>query len=166
MCGVLYAPMRLLHLADLQSAAMDKLYFYVLQTDWMMVRWLPDCEEKSKELLKDISLRQVILTCDIDVDWANNEKIADADNDDDKEGGDDSLNDDDLDLDIDDEEEDEEKDDAFDFSIPEQVFVVCIIDCQLLYSLMSFFCSQSYLDIKNYGGDGLRDTVMTFWLER
>jgi hypothetical protein len=106
---------------------MDKLYFYVLQTDWMMVRWLPDCEQKPKELLKDNSLCQVILTCDVDVDWANNEEIAEAGNDNDEEGGDDSLNDNDLDLDIDKEEEDEEEDDAFDFSIPEQAFVECIL---------------------------------------
>jgi hypothetical protein len=130
-CHVFYALMHLLCLADLQSAAMDKLYYYVLQTDWMIIRWLPDCKQKSKELLRDCSLREVILTCDIDVDWANNKEIADADNDD-KEGGDDSLNDNDLDLNIDNEEEDEREDDAFYFSNPEQVFVVCIIDCQLL----------------------------------
>jgi hypothetical protein len=53
LCHVLYAPM---HLADLQSAAMDKLYFHVLQIDWMIVRWLPDCKQQSKELLKDDSL--------------------------------------------------------------------------------------------------------------
>jgi hypothetical protein len=67
-----------------------------------------------------------------------NEGIPDADTDDDKEGGDDALNNDDLDLGINDEEEDEEEDDAYDFSILEQVFVVCIIECQLLHSLMSF----------------------------
>jgi hypothetical protein len=68
MCCVLYAPMHLLHLANLQSAAMDKRYFNVLQTDWMMVRWLPDCKQKSKEILKDNFLRQVMSTCDVDVD--------------------------------------------------------------------------------------------------
>jgi hypothetical protein len=78
------------------------------------------------------------LTCDVDVDWADNEEIADTDNDDDEEGGDDALDNNDLDLDIDDKGEDEEEDDAYDFSIPEQVFVVCIIDCQILYSLISF----------------------------
>jgi hypothetical protein len=137
MCGVLYALMHLLHLANLQSAAMDKLHFYVLQTDRMMVRWLPDCKQKSKELLKDISLRQVISTCDIDVDRANNEEIADADNDDDKEGGDDSLNNDDLDLDIDDEEEDEEKDDAFDF-LSQSKYLLCAL-------LIVNYCTPSCL---------------------
>ncbi len=90
-------------------------------------------------LLKDNSLCQVMSTCDVDVDCANNEEISDAINDDGKEGGDDALEDNDLYLDIDNKEEDEEEDDAYDFSIPEQVFVVCIIVCQLLYSIMSFF---------------------------
>jgi hypothetical protein len=40
------------------------------------------------------------LTCGVNVDWANNEEIADADNDNDKEGGDDALKDNDLDLDM------------------------------------------------------------------
>jgi hypothetical protein len=79
-----------------------------------------------------------VSTCDIDVDWANNEELSDADNDNDEEGCNDALSDNDLDLDIDEKEEDDEEDDAYDFSIPEQVFVVCIIDCQLLYSLMYF----------------------------
>ncbi len=138
MCCVFYTRMRLLRLANLQSAAMDKLYFYVLQTDPMMVRWLPNCKQKSKELPKNDSLCQVMSTFDVDVDWSNNEEIANADNDDDKEGGDDSLNNNDSDLDIVRKEENEEEDDAYDFSIPEQVLVVCIIDCQLLYSLMTF----------------------------
>jgi hypothetical protein len=104
-----------------------------------MVRWLPNCKQKSKELLKDDSLCQVMLTCDIDADRADNEEIADGDNDNDEEVGDDALDNNDSDLDIDNKEEDEEEDDAYDFSIPGQVFVVCNIDCQFLYSLMSFF---------------------------
>ena len=46
MCRVLYAPMHVLRLADQQTASMDKLYFYVLQTDRMLIKWLPDCEKK------------------------------------------------------------------------------------------------------------------------
>ena len=59
MCRVLYAPMRVLRLADQQTTSMDKLYFYVLQTDWMLMKWLPDCEKKSTELLRYTSLGQV-----------------------------------------------------------------------------------------------------------
>jgi hypothetical protein len=47
MCGVLYAPMRVLRLADQQTTSMDKLYFYVLQTDQMLIKWLPDCKKKA-----------------------------------------------------------------------------------------------------------------------
>ena len=36
MCRALYAPMRVLRLADLKTPAMDKLYFYVLQADRML----------------------------------------------------------------------------------------------------------------------------------
>ncbi len=36
MCRALYAPMRVLCLADQKKPAMDKLYYYVLQTDCML----------------------------------------------------------------------------------------------------------------------------------
>ena len=55
MCHVLYAPMRVLRLADQQMASMDKLYFYVLQTDRILLKLLPDCEKKSTELLSVLS---------------------------------------------------------------------------------------------------------------
>ena len=44
MCRALYAPMRVLRLADQQVPGMEKLYYYVLQTDRMLLRWLPDAE--------------------------------------------------------------------------------------------------------------------------
>ena len=34
-CFVLYAPMRVLRLADQQTTLMDKHYFFILQTDWI-----------------------------------------------------------------------------------------------------------------------------------
>ena len=40
MCQALYAPMRVLRLADQKTPAMDKLYFYVLQTDAMLPKYL------------------------------------------------------------------------------------------------------------------------------
>ena len=54
-CRVLYVPMRVLCLADQQTALMDKLYFYVLQTDRILLKLLPDCEKKSTELLSVLS---------------------------------------------------------------------------------------------------------------
>ena len=129
MCRVLYAPMRVLRLADQQTVSMDKLYFYVLQTDRMLMKWLPDCEKKSTELLRDTSLSQVMLTnCDADIDWGSNTKEED-DEDNDDEGSDDDKDDSSLGRD---EEEDIEDDDMeFDFSCPAQVSF-CACDCQLL----------------------------------
>jgi hypothetical protein len=127
MCRVLYAPMRVLRLADQQTVSMDKLYFYVLQTDRMLIKWLPDCKNKSTELLRDTSLGQVMTNCDADIDWGSKKEeiVYDGNND---EGSDD----DDLSLEIDAEEEDIEDDDMeFDFSRPAQVSF-CACDCQLL----------------------------------
>jgi hypothetical protein len=51
MCRALYAPMRVLRLADQKSAAMDKLYYYVLQTDRMLEKYITDAEERADLLL-------------------------------------------------------------------------------------------------------------------
>ena len=51
MCRALYAPMRVLRLADQKSAAMDKLYYYVLQTDRMLQKYITDAEERADVLL-------------------------------------------------------------------------------------------------------------------
>ena len=140
MCRVLYAPMRVLRLADQQTASMDKLYFYVLQTDRMLIKWLPDCEKKSTELLRDTSLGQVMTNCDADIDWGSikeEEIVEDDDEDNDDEGSDD----DDSSLERDDNEDIEDDDtEEFDFSRPSQVSL-CACDCQLLplNLLISFF---------------------------
>ena len=44
MCCALYAPMRILYLADQKNPAMDKLYYYVLQTDRMLPKRLGEAE--------------------------------------------------------------------------------------------------------------------------
>ena len=127
MCRVLYAPMRVLRLADQQTASMDKLYFYVLQTDRMLIKWLPDCKKKSTELLRDTSLGQVMTNCDADIDWGSNKEEI-VDNEDNDEGSDD----DDSSLEIDDNKAIEDDDtELFDFSRPSQVSL-CACDCQLL----------------------------------
>lgn len=56
MCRALYAPMRVLRLADQKTAAMDKLYFYVCQTDRMLLLWLNDAETKGKSLLSGVTM--------------------------------------------------------------------------------------------------------------
>ena len=51
LCHALYAPMRVLRLAVQKTPAMDKLYFYVLQADRMLLKWLKDAEDHLKHLL-------------------------------------------------------------------------------------------------------------------
>ena len=136
MCRVLYAPMRVLCLADQQKASTDKLYFYVLQTDRMLIKWLPDCKKKSAELLRDTSLSQVMTNCDTDIDWGSNKEEEIVDDEDNDEGSDDN-DDSSLERDDDDIEDD---DTELDFIRPVQVSF-CACDCQLLplNLLISFF---------------------------
>ena len=57
MCRALYAPMRVLRLADQKSAAMDKLNYYVLQTDQMLAMYCKDAEERGAGLLTPSTIR-------------------------------------------------------------------------------------------------------------
>ena len=61
MCRALYAPMRLLRLADQKSAAMDKLYYYVLQTDRMLAIYCKEAEERGAALLTPYTIR--VMNC-------------------------------------------------------------------------------------------------------
>jgi hypothetical protein len=54
MCRALYAPMRVLCLADQKIPAMDKLYYYVLQTDRMLPKYLQDAKECATSFLTDV----------------------------------------------------------------------------------------------------------------
>ena len=56
MCRALYAPMRVLRLADQKSPAMDKLYYYVIQTDQMLLKYIADAEESGGVLLTESTL--------------------------------------------------------------------------------------------------------------
>ena len=138
MCHVLYAQMRVLRLADQQTASMDKLYFYILQTDRILLKLLPDCEKKSTELLKDASLSHFMTGCDADIDWGSNKQ--DVDNEDDDVGLQES-DDDDSSLEIDDKEDSRDDDDntLHDFNHPAQVSLCAslIVNC-LLNLLISF----------------------------
>ena len=57
MCRALYAPMRVLRLADQKSAAMDKLNYYVLQTDRMLALYCEDAEERGNGLLTPSTIK-------------------------------------------------------------------------------------------------------------
>lgn len=64
MCRSLYAPMRVLRLADQKIPAMDKLYFYVRQTDRMLPIWLADAESRAKTLMTETNHRVMEDTTD------------------------------------------------------------------------------------------------------
>ena len=56
----LYAPMGLLRLADQKTPAMDKLYFYVLQTDRMLPKYLQDAEDRTTVFLTKQTMSAMI----------------------------------------------------------------------------------------------------------
>jgi hypothetical protein len=56
MCRALYAPMQVLCLADQKTPAMDKLFFYVLQTDRMLPKYVSGAEECAQGLLTALTL--------------------------------------------------------------------------------------------------------------
>ena len=51
MCRAIYAPMRVLRLADQKVAAMDKLHFFVCQANTTMPRFLKEAEHHSNNLV-------------------------------------------------------------------------------------------------------------------
>jgi hypothetical protein len=57
MSHALYAPMRVLCLADQKSPAMDKLYYYVLQTDRMLAVHCKDADDRGVALLTAPTIR-------------------------------------------------------------------------------------------------------------
>jgi hypothetical protein len=56
MCCALYAPMRVLCLPDQKTPAMDKLYYYVLQTDKMLPKYLQDAKEHATSFLTNVTI--------------------------------------------------------------------------------------------------------------
>jgi hypothetical protein len=100
MCHALCAPMRVLHFADQQVPGMEKLYYYVLQTDQMILRWLPDAEIRVSALCRDGTYNAMTNTDE----YVFDEEAADSSGDDNKEedsGDDDNclVRDDDVDND-------------------------------------------------------------------
>jgi hypothetical protein len=51
--------MRVLHLADQKTPAMDKLYLYMLQTDIMLPKWLDELDEYSSYFLTQTIVRVI-----------------------------------------------------------------------------------------------------------
>ena len=114
MCRALYAPMRVLRLADQKTPSMDKLHFYVCQTDVNLSKYIERAETDAK-LPRDDRTLTLMNACS-----ANVESESDEDEDDDGEGDEEdsdgnndkdegygaSSSDGDKDADDDDEDED------------------------------------------------------------
>jgi hypothetical protein len=95
MCRALYAPMRVLRLADQKSAAMDKSNYYVLQTDRMLAMYCKDAEERGAGLLTPSTIRA--MDCSTSVGLFRD----DSDSDDAESDGVESLDEEDIDDDND-----------------------------------------------------------------
>jgi hypothetical protein len=85
---------------------MEKLPYYVLQTDWMLLRWLPDAEIRVLALCCDGTYYAITNTDE----YVFDEEAADSSSDDDKEEDSDDdddclVRDDDVDNDADEESE-------------------------------------------------------------
>jgi hypothetical protein len=108
MCHALYAPMHVLHLADQQVPGTEKLYYCVLQTDPMLLRWLPDPEIRVLALRCDGTYNAMTNTDE----YVFDEEAADSSgNDSEEEDSDDDDNclvrDGNVDNDADEESEDD-----------------------------------------------------------
>ena len=92
MCRALYAPMRVLQLADQKTPAMDKLFYYVSQTDRMLPKYLGDVQERSARLLSDATINTIdTSTFSAGVsDDDDDSDSSDEDDDDNVSGGDDA----------------------------------------------------------------------------
>ncbi len=109
MCCALYSPMHVLRLADQQVPGMEKLYYYVLQTDRMLLRWLPDAEMRVLVLRHD-GTHNAMTNMD---EYVFDEEAADSNgNDDEEEDSDDDedhlVRDDNVDNDTNEENEDDD----------------------------------------------------------
>ena len=103
-CRAMYAPMRLLRLADMKTPCMSKLYYYVMQTEIMLQKYVKqaeDAEELSsrvKDLFKERGHPEYDTSSDSDDDEVNGDGVP--------ESGDEEADDEDAD--------DEDADDADD----------------------------------------------------
>jgi hypothetical protein len=100
--------LRVLCLADQQVPGMEKLYYHVLPTDRMLLRWLPDAEIRVSALRRNGTYNAMTNTDECVFD----EEAADSSSNDDKEEDSDDDDDclvrgDDVDNDTDEESDDD-----------------------------------------------------------
>jgi hypothetical protein len=94
LCRSLYAPMRILRLADQKQAAMDKLHYYVLQTDELLPKYLKVAESDSGRILSVDETHDALSTMmgirDEYTNESDDEEVdGDTDDEDDEEESDD-----------------------------------------------------------------------------
>ena len=88
LCRALYAPMQILCLADQKIPAMDKLHYYVLQTDILLQKYLKMAEDDSGRLLNaDNTMASMSLMVGM-ADTYTNESDEDDDDDTDEDDND------------------------------------------------------------------------------
>ena len=85
-----YAPMRILRLADQKVAAMDKLEFYVRQTDVMLPRYLGEVEATAEELLTEETQLMLNATNDLASEKSDGEE-SDSDEESSEESEDEEI---------------------------------------------------------------------------
>ena len=91
MCHALYAPMRVLRLAVQNNPAMDKLFYYVSQTDRMLPKYLGDDEERAASLMSDATINAIdTSTFSAGVSDDDDSDGSDEDDNDNEIGGDDA----------------------------------------------------------------------------
>lgn len=117
MCRALYAPMRVLRLADQKTPAMDKLYYYVLQADRMLLQYLKEAEEHvSSGALSDVTLEAMTSASGISEE-EDSDVMEDNSVENNGDDGSDSSSDD-AEEDMEEEEDDDEFDTNF-FDAPD-----------------------------------------------
>ena len=100
MCRALYAPMRVLRLADQKVPAMDKLHYFVMQANRIMPKYLLEAEHHRNSLTEGIKsvmqettdlASQEVESEDDDDSVDSDLEIVDGDDDDSYEGSDDET---------------------------------------------------------------------------
>ena len=75
MCCALYSPMHVLHLADQKTHAMDKLHYFVCQTDGMLPKYSAKAEEDSEHRLSNIPFLLMSNVVADEMEESSDEKI-------------------------------------------------------------------------------------------
>ena len=89
------APMRVLRLADQKVPAMDKLYFYVLQTDSMLPKWLGELDGCANSFLTTSTITRMGSVAMAGESESENKSNNDSDEEEGVESGEDSDDDND-----------------------------------------------------------------------